>query len=195
MKLGQAYYDGLPKPEGNGAKALEREVARLTQRIKNTRQMMRDSAIDYAEGLAGIRQDEKRVRQIEEELAAAGRVVSMPPLHVAQAAVRKINAGPEPQGYERRRSILEGILDLRMNYLEGNLEITGKVPVPASAASPADGKKNRYSRVGADPQRECGHYHGGEARILAHRAGRVAHVLCQLVAQGPSPHPAGRLFD
>ncbi len=79
--------------------------------------MMRDSAIDYAEGLTAIRQDETRIRQIEEELRAAGSVVSLPPLHVAEAAVREIVTGPEPEGYEQPcRSILEGIIDLRLSY-------------------------------------------------------------------------------
>jgi site-specific DNA recombinase len=179
LSLGQAYYDGLPKPEGDAAHALEREAARLTQRIKTTRQMMRDSAIDYAEGLTAIRQDETRIRQIEEELRAAGSVVSLPPLHVAEAAVREIVTGPEPKTYERKRDILEGILDLRLNYFDGDLEITGKVPMPA-VALPADGKKNRYSGQYCDLQ-----FHGLDpASILARDRSAVA-------GQARMAHPPG----
>jgi hypothetical protein len=46
--------------------------------------------------------------------------------------------GSEPKTYERRRSILEGIIDLRMNCHDGDLEIEGKVPMPASAPSSSD---------------------------------------------------------
>jgi site-specific DNA recombinase len=145
LKLGQAYYDGLAKPESNGAEKLEREAARLGQRIKTTRQMMRDSAIAYAEGLNAIRQDETRIRQIEEELSTAGRVVSLPPLRAAQTALREITQGPEPETYDERRPILEGILDLRMNYYNGDLEITGRVPMPDAASSGS--RKNGYSNL------------------------------------------------
>jgi hypothetical protein len=55
--------------------------------------------------------------------------------------MREITTGPEPKTYERKRSILEGILDLRMNYYDGDLEIEGKVPAPAADTSTGSGKK------------------------------------------------------
>jgi site-specific DNA recombinase len=178
LSMGQAYYDALAKPEDNSAEGLERETARLMERIKVTRQMMRDSAIGYAEGLAAIREDEKRVRRIGEELAAAGRVVSLPPLRAAEAALREITAGSEPKTYERRRDILEGIVDLKMKYLEGNLEIEGKVPVRADApASAGGGKKNCHRRVGADAQCQREHHHGREARIAGQGPEGIPQVL------------------
>jgi hypothetical protein len=42
--------------------------------------------------------------------------------------------------YKRRRSILEGILDLRMTY-QGNLEIEGKVTVPDAAGNSTDSEE------------------------------------------------------
>jgi hypothetical protein len=110
--------------------------------------MMQDNLMPYAKGKSDIRACGERIRQIERELAAAGRVVSLPPLHAAAAALREITAGSEPKTYERRRSILEGILDLRMNYYDGDLEITGKVPVPGAEASADSGKKKCNSGQG-----------------------------------------------
>ncbi len=167
LELGKAYYDALPKSESDGAEALEREAARLNRRIGTTRRMMRDSAIAYADGLTAIRQDEARIRQIETELGSGGRVVSLPPLRAVEATVREITTGPEPKTYERKRDILEGILDLRLNYFDGDLEITGKIPMPEAAASSGGSQKNRHRRVRADSEGERQHGHDREQRVLA----------------------------
>ena len=73
----------------------------------------------------------------------------MPPLHAAHAALREITEGAEPETYEERRPILEGILDLRLKYANGDLEIEGKVPVPDVAVSAASGKKKCNKGLGA----------------------------------------------
>jgi site-specific DNA recombinase len=156
LQLGQAYYDGLAKPNNGGSAKLEAETARLRAKIETTRRMMQDSLLPYAKGKADIRASEDRIRQIEQELTAAGRVVSLPPRRAAEAALREITTGPEPKTYDRRRSILEGILDLRIAYLEGNLEIEGKVAVAASASS-SGGEKNCNRRFGSDAQRQRKH--------------------------------------
>lgn len=142
-------------------------AARLRQRIETTRRMMQDNLIPYAKGKADIRASDDRIRQIEQELAAAGRVVSLPPRRATEGALREITNGPEPRTYERRRSILEAIVDLRINYLEGNLEIEGKVPVPEfSLVASAGGQKNRYRRLGADANRQRYQRGGGESGTL-----------------------------
>jgi hypothetical protein len=61
--------------------------------------MIQDSLMPYAKGKADIRACEERVRQIEQELAASGRVASLPPLHAAEVAPREITAGSEPTTY------------------------------------------------------------------------------------------------
>ena len=152
LQLGRAYYEAMGKPEGDSAAALQRELERLTAKITTTRDMMQDNLLPYAKGKADIRSCEERIRQIEQELTAAGRVISLPPRHAAEAALREITMGPEPKTYERRRSILEGILDLRINYYDGDLEITGKVPVPDAAASTDSGKKKCNRGLGADAE-------------------------------------------
>ena len=63
------------------------------------------------------------------------------PRHAAKAALDEITAGKAPKTYDRRRSILEGILDLRMTYYDGDLEIEGKGPVPDAASSSTGGEK------------------------------------------------------
>jgi hypothetical protein len=99
----------------------------------------------YAKGKADIRTAEDRIRQIEAELADAGRVLSLPPAYVVKAACDEITAVEnEPQTYEERRPILESLIDLKLYYAKGHLVITGKVPVPSDAALAGGGKRNRY---------------------------------------------------
>jgi site-specific DNA recombinase len=176
LELGRAYYEAMGKPEGASTGTLQRELERLTAKIATTRDMIQDNLMPYAKGKVDIRASEERIRQIEQELAAAGRVVSLPPLHAAEAALREITSGSEPKTYERRRNILEGILDLRMNYYDGDLEITGKVPVPDAAASVGNGKKKCNTGLRADPQSQRRNDGNRKPRALPQRAERVANV-------------------
>ena len=94
--------------------------------------------------------------------------MNLPPLRELEASLREITSGDEPETYEERRDILEGLLDLRVTYADGELEITGQVPYmdPAAAATPKDGKKNCYSRLGADSQRQREDHHQAQQRGL-----------------------------
>jgi len=141
LQMGRAYYEAMEQPEGDFTGSLQHEHERLTRKIETTRAMMQDNLINYQKGKADIRECEERIRRIEQELATAGRVVSLPPLHAAQAAVRKICDGLEPTTYERRRAVLDGILDLRMTYYSRDLTIEGKIPVPVPAAASGGQKK------------------------------------------------------
>lgn len=154
LKLGRAYYEAMATPEGDPTGTPEHERERLAAKIETTRAMMQDNQIVYGKGKADIRAAEERIRQIEQELAAAGRVVSLPPLRTAEAAMREITSGAEPKTYERRRDILEGILGLRMEYLDGDLEITGKVPVPDAASSSTGSEKKCNRGVSAHSERQ-----------------------------------------
>jgi len=153
LKMAHAYYEAIGKPEDDSITALQRELERLTAKVGTTREMIQDNLMPYAKGKADIRTCEQRIRQIHAELVAAGRVVSLPPLRAAEAALREITTGPEPTAYERRRNILEGILDLRMTYYDGDLEIEGKVTIPAPAtASTSSGEKKCNRGLGADTE-------------------------------------------
>jgi hypothetical protein len=103
---------------------LEKELARLGARVKRTKQMVQDGIKDYAEGCDDIRSDQAQMRQIQQELVAVGRVVSLPPQHAVETYVRRITA-KEPKEFAGRRDILERILDLRMTYLDKELRIEG----------------------------------------------------------------------
>ena len=62
-------------------------------------------------------------------------------------------SGPEPEGYEARRLVLEGLLELRASAIGGDLTISGKLPFP-----PAEVKKNCEDRlVAARGELSCGH--------------------------------------
>jgi hypothetical protein len=54
--------------------------------------------------------------------------------------VGRIRRGPEPSKPENRRSILDGFEELRMTYLDGEVTIDGRVPMPTDLR--ASGKKN-----------------------------------------------------
>jgi site-specific DNA recombinase len=140
LQMGRAFYEAMETPEGDFTDSMEREHKKLSAKIETTRAMMQDNLMPYAQGKADIRAAEERIRRIAQELAASGRVVSLPPLHAAEAAVRETVTGPEPETYEDRRSVLDGILDLRMTYYNRDLTIEGKIPVPASAAAASQKK-------------------------------------------------------
>jgi hypothetical protein len=113
--------------------------------------------------------------------------VTIPTEKQAEAACRKV-ADPrnEPTSYEHRRAVLEGIIDLRMNYYDGDLEITGAIPVPAPNASAGGGKKNRDSGFGADSQGERRHGERSEGLFSGEGTQAVAEVLAELLHPPPA---------
>ena len=171
LQMGRTFYESIETPEGDFTVTLEHERERLVAKIATTRDMIQDNLLPYAKGKADIRAAEERIRQIEQELAAAGRVVSLPPLHAAQAALREITAGSEPKTYERRRSVLEGILDLRMTYYNRDLTIEGKIPVPDASASTGSSQKkcNRgLTGIAMSDSRSRGTGPGTQTRLPPH---------------------------
>jgi DNA invertase Pin-like site-specific DNA recombinase len=165
LEMGRAHLARLEKRSNHGgAVDLERELVRLRAKLNTTRDMTQEGLLPYAKGRADIRECERRIKEIEQELAAAGRVLQLPPLRATEAALREITGGAEPETYDERRRILEGILDLRMTYLDGDLTIEGKVPI-AGAALLSGSTKNCNSRLDADaePQR-CHHYQAEQRR-------------------------------
>jgi len=103
--------------------------------------------------IAGLR---KKITALEIEARAMRRVIKIAPLDAVERACRAIAAGPEPEGYEDRREVLEGLLDLQARVDGQAVEITGKLPVPA-AGSTSGGGKNSEDRLGAigDEFRSC----------------------------------------
>ena len=143
--LAKAHYDSIQRPAA-GVQA-KQELAHLQDRIKRVRRTQWDGTASYEECAVQIKADQQRIREIEEQLAAMGQIVNMPTEHAAEAACRQFENEPEPTEYESRRDILEGILDLRMTYLAGDLTIEGKVPVPAAAESAGTATRKCNSRI------------------------------------------------
>ena len=82
----------------------------------------------------------------------------------------------EPQTYQERRLVLECIRDLRMSYYDGDLEITGQVPVPAPSS-----QKNCHRGLRSDAERQRDDRQRGERAIVEHRPHGVAQVLYELI--------------
>jgi hypothetical protein len=161
----KAFYNSLPK--ANGIARLEKELSEVTRQMEKTQMMVRSSAIDEQKGIALIKTDQQRIAEIKAELRSAGSVVTLPPLQAVEAAMRHIAEGPEPETYEERRPILEKLVDLKLHYYDGELEIEGKVPVAESAEGSGSNRKNCNSSLDADPQRPCG---PGGPKIPSYRA-------------------------
>ena len=139
----QAYYDSLPK---HGTAKLELELADVTRRMERTQRMVRMGAMDEDKGITDILTDKQRITEIQGELRAAGSVLTLPPLYAVEAAMRRIAEGPEPQTFAERRPVLEKVVDLKVRYFEGTLNIEGKVPVPEPVQGSGSNRRNCNSR-------------------------------------------------
>jgi site-specific DNA recombinase len=140
LAMGEAAYRSQSKADDRSVEALKAERSRLEGAIATTRHMIQRNLMPFKQGEKDIRAFDKRIREISEELIAAGQVRPLPPLRAAEAGLREITEGAEPETYDERRDILEGIVDLRMTYLDGDLNITGKIPVPAAAQADSHSK-------------------------------------------------------
>jgi DNA invertase Pin-like site-specific DNA recombinase len=130
----KAYYDGLPSSSSTAK--LEKELAAIRSRIQKTRNLVKAGAEDEATGTAEILVALQEVKAIEAELRAAGSVVTLPPAHLVQAGCNLIlGDGGEPETFEERRPVLEALLDLKVFYGDGEVEITGRVPIPERLAA------------------------------------------------------------
>jgi hypothetical protein len=154
LRNARAFYDTLPSKSATAK--LERELASVQGRIERLQNMVELGTMDAAKGNAKILEAMKRVREIEAELRAAGSVISLPSLRLAEAACSSIAQGPMPTRFETQRPVLEKLVDLKIAYDGATVDITGKVPVEASAER---GQKCNGG-VRADSQREGVHLVG-----------------------------------
>jgi hypothetical protein len=128
----KAYYDALPTPAGTAK--LEAEAAALNANIERTQMMTQLGTCDFKKGNADILAWMLRVKQIEAELKASGRVMTLPAASLIEAGCRMIaDAQFEPSKFDTRRPILEKLVDLKFTYDNGVVEIEGKVPVAEKA--------------------------------------------------------------
>lgn len=147
LRMGQAYYDALSDPGQKKVAGLQKEYRKLENAIESTQNMMREGLMQFEKGAALIRADQGRMKEIQVALSAAGKVITLPPLEAIQATSREITQGPEPSTYERRRSILDGLVNLHIKYLGGKLRISGAVALQVTQ-NKAGRQKNCHSREG-----------------------------------------------
>lgn len=141
LKLAEAYYAALAEPANPVDRNAERELAKLTTGLTNVRKALSDGAMEYTDALgADMKAKKARIAAITAELGSRRPVASLPPLYVAEAAVDELRGGVEPRDNDLRRSILDGFEELHMTYLDGEVTIEGRVPMPTDLA--ASGKKN-----------------------------------------------------
>src|SRR5262249_52859226 len=145
LEMGRAYYENLPQPDSDGLKDLETELKELRGREEAIIELMKRRLVKISDGQQEIEQDIRpKLGVIREKLRMAGRIIRLPSLQEAEASLREIAEGPVPETYEDRRNILQRIQDLRMEYLDGQLVVVGKVPIRAEYAESTTSKgKNR----------------------------------------------------
>jgi DNA invertase Pin-like site-specific DNA recombinase len=123
-----------------------RELESLKRREARILEMAEAGLYTTAEAKGRIMALRKKIAALEIEARAMRRVIEIAPADAIERACRAVASGPEPEGYEARRLVLEGLLNLRASVDGKEVTITGKLPVPASATS--IGEKNCKDRLG-----------------------------------------------
>jgi hypothetical protein len=124
-----------------------RELESLRQREAKILEMSEAGLYTTAVAKDKITALRKKIAALEIEARAMHRVIEIAPADAVDRACRTLASRPEPEGYEARRLVLEGLLDLRVSVDGKEVTITGKLPAPVVATS--DNEKNRKDRFGA----------------------------------------------
>jgi hypothetical protein len=132
LEMGEAYYAARAKPKNGQEVKLAREQAQLTTALRNTERRLDDGSLEYSDEVAAqLKTRRARLAVIGGELASVGRVVQLPSLRQAEAALAELRGpGGEPQKYPGRRAILEALEGLHMTCADRWLTIAGRVPLP-----------------------------------------------------------------
>jgi DNA invertase Pin-like site-specific DNA recombinase len=151
LSQARAYYASLPKPKrATGSAAMEKELATLKRAVANKTKMLKSGHLDWDEEKGAMLDMKRRIQFLEAELSAIAPVVQLPPERVVAAYLREITIGEEPGNYTERRRILEGLEELRIDYLEKEFVITGRVPFgPPAVESAPYGRGNCERRLSA----------------------------------------------
>jgi site-specific DNA recombinase len=151
----RAYFESLPKPDRSGQGVeMQQELAKLKRQRDNRLKMYRSGEEEYDEkARAEMLEIKRRIAFLEAELSAIDPVIELPEEHVVEAYSREITEGEEPLTHERRRPILESLDELRIGYVDGEMTITGKVPVGANRTVSNTYKgQNCYRSLDADAE-------------------------------------------
>jgi site-specific DNA recombinase len=123
-----------------------RELEAARAELKRIQRMVQKGTYDEDEGAAEATKLRRQIANLEAEIRALGKVIEIAPADAVERACRALASGPEPEGYEARRLVLEGLLDFRVSVdVDGKgVTITGKLPAPAAPL-----EKNWKDRLGA----------------------------------------------
>lgn len=129
LEMGRQYYAAQSKPERN-LKETEQQITVLRQRERNLLATIEDAQSDAERDEQRAKRNETRaqIATLEMHLHTIDRT-ALPPLDEVQASLRRITECPEPSTYEAQRDIMERIVDLRLEYADGELTIKGQFPV------------------------------------------------------------------
>lgn len=85
----------------------------------------------------------RKMAMLELEVRELRKVVEIAPLSVVERACRQFAEGPEPEGYEDRREVLDGLLDFHVDVVsKDEAVITGKLPLPEVIENAEPSQKN-----------------------------------------------------
>jgi len=131
MSQARAYFNSLPQPKSaTSLAALERELATAQRAYGNIIQRCDQGHGSFAEEKGKLDGLKRQITQLQADITAIQPVLEMPEEHKLAAWLNEIyDPKDEPQTFEERRDILEGLEDLYIVNDDGMLTITGKVPV------------------------------------------------------------------
>jgi DNA invertase Pin-like site-specific DNA recombinase len=149
MSQAQAFMRSLPKPKSaTSLAALERERATVRRAYANIIARCDKGHGSFADEKEKLDDLKRRIAQLDAEISAIQPVLEMPDETKLAAFLNEVyDAEAEPETFEERRDILDGLEDLEIVEDGGVLTITGKVPV----GLPPAGVRNCDSSLGSTP--------------------------------------------
>jgi len=131
------------REEGNKP-AAGRDVREKLAAAKDREQRIKDNFEDgditreeKIQKLAAVRQE---MLLLEAEVRAMGKIIEIPSRPLVEATLEAITQGGEPEGYEDRRHVLDGLVDLAARLVGDEVEITGKVPIGQAGQGSGNGE-------------------------------------------------------
>jgi hypothetical protein len=145
LSMGQAYIDALPRD--TEAESIEAILSEHRAHLARVKEMTERRMYSLKIGDEKCQAIQAEIAKLEDRLRRAGRVTLLPSLERVKASCRAITEPGEPTDYDLRRHVLQGLPGLRMDYFDGDLEISGEVNI-AGQADKETTSAGRYSDSG-----------------------------------------------
>jgi DNA invertase Pin-like site-specific DNA recombinase len=152
LSMARAYNDSLP--QNTEVESIQSQLSELCGHRARVIEMTECGMFTVQQGRQKLMAMAAEISQLEEKIRRAGRVVQLPSIERVQASCRAITGneeGAEPEDYDLRRHVLEGLPDLKMMYADGELEINGQIPVAGEPGKATSGGKYSDSNLSAYP--------------------------------------------